>query len=664
MKQLVYVITFLTLVNLVQAQNSEQKPSLWLGLYGGINLNQHVADFQGLPGIPSCCPHYENGSGTGFTIGGLIDIPLFQNASLSLRPNFSSYNAELLSNEFNPVRLSNETIGNAQFEHQLTTKISSISVDGLLQYKLLNRLGVMAGVRLGVLGSGTFTQQERITSNNGTFKNGKTTQNVYNGDIPDLSGINAGLSLGLYYDLPLNQKQTFKIVPEAMFSYGVTPIVSGLSWSNHFIRFGFSLKYSPFNVVDEIPVEEKQPEKIAPPPIVEKIPEVPTSIIATVVDKNDKPTTDQQIIIKELLSKQVVPVLPMIFFDKNSSQIPKRYRQLSKEEVKNFSEKSLPQGGSMVAYYNLLNVVGSRMKKNSGFTLRLVGTNSDIGEEKGNVQLSQSRVSSIKKYLSEMWMIDPNRIKTETRNLPAKFSNIESEEGRQENSRLELYSDNQELLAPINVYDTARVIVNDKINIELKGGIPASVNQWGYTANGISGSKYTILENEGTPVERKFSWDIDNKDVLKFLRNQNSITVRGYVKSESGDDIEVDTKPIPVNYSVLELGKDSTAKVKTFNVIMFDVDKYELNDDNKKYLAAIIPELKPYSKVTITGYTDRTGDDSYNQTLSLNRARAVARELSVTNVTVQGVGESRPLFDNNLPEGRFYNRTVEVIIED
>ena len=97
---------------------------------------------------------------------------------------------------------------------------------------------------------------------------------------------------------------------------------------------------------------------------------------------------------------------------------------------------------------------------------------------------------------------------------------------------------------------------------------------------------------------------------------------------------------------------------------MFDVDKYELNEENKNYLQQLIPEVTPTSRLTITGYTDRTGDAAYNQTLSLNRARSVAREIGSPNVTIKGVGESRPLYDNNLPEGRFYNRTVEVIIEE
>ncbi|MBN8573499.1 MAG: OmpA family protein [Candidatus Kapabacteria bacterium] len=666
MKKIIIVSTFFFFAYCnVYAQQSDNKSSMWIGLFGGVNFNQHTADFQGLPGIPSCCPQYENGSGSGFAVGALIELPLFTDVSLAIRPNFSSYNAELTSKEFNPIRLADQTIGQAEFNHVLVSNFSALSVDGLLQYKVLNRLGLVGGVRVGILSSGTFTQSEKITSNNGTFKNGKTIQNEFTGDIPDRATLNAGFTLGLMYDLSLNSRQTLKLVPEALFSYGITPLVSNLSWNNHYFRVGVSLKYSPFETVKPVIVpEEKMQEKPTEPVLAEKPKIAPAEVAATIYTNDNKPATEQKLIVRELLSKQVVPMLPMIFFDQKSSQIPQRYIQITKNETDKFSEKQLRESEGLAAYYQTLNVIGSRMKNNAKFTIKIIGSNSDAGEEKGNISLSQARVNSVKKYLSEVWSINESRITSETRNLPAKFSNIESEEGRQENSRLEFVSSNPALLAPIIVFDTARAITYNRMDIELTGGLPAVVGRWGFNAKGKDNSKYVIYDNYGTPVTRQFSWDIDNSSVLEFLRTQNSIAVNAFVESESGDKVDVTTASIPVDYKVLELGKDSSVAVKTFNVIMFDVDKYELNEENKNYLQQLIPEVTATSRLTITGYTDRTGDAAYNQTLSLNRARSVAREIGSPNVIIKGVGESRPLYDNNLPEGRFYNRTVEVIIEE
>jgi outer membrane protein OmpA-like peptidoglycan-associated protein len=67
--------------------------------------------------------------------------------------------------------------------------------------------------------------------------------------------------------------------------------------------------------------------------------------------------------------------------------------------------------------------------------------------------------------------------------------------------------------------------------------------------------------------------------------------------------------------------------------------------------------------VRITGYTDRLGEEQFNRELSSTRAREVAQALDVKVASVRGAGESPELHDNALPEGRFYCRTVNVIVE-
>ncbi len=58
----------------------------------------------------------------------------------------------------------------------------------------------------------------------------------------------------------------------------------------------------------------------------------------------------------------------------------------------------------------------------------------------------------------------------------------------------------------------------------------------------------------------------------------------------------------------------------------------------------------------------------HNKKLSENRARTVARAIEqyakgrYQSLTARGVGEDDPLYTNDLPEGRFYNRTVQVLI--
>ncbi|MCL2668889.1 MAG: OmpA family protein, partial [Micrococcales bacterium] len=75
---------------------------------------------------------------------------------------------------------------------------------------------------------------------------------------------------------------------------------------------------------------------------------------------------------------------------------------------------------------------------------------------------------------------------------------------------------------------------------------------------------------------------------------------------------------------------------------------------------------------TVEGHTDSISDDAFNQTLSENRAGAVAAALRGQGVTTQldvvGYGKTRPVAPNtnadgsDNPAGRQLNRRVEVFI--
>ena len=77
--------------------------------------------------------------------------------------------------------------------------------------------------------------------------------------------------------------------------------------------------------------------------------------------------------------------------------------------------------------------------------------------------------------------------------------------------------------------------------------------------------------------------------------------------------------------------------------------------------------LKEYDKtiIEVTGHTDSTGSDTYNQTLSEKRAGSVGAYLSgqginPQRVLTQGFGEQLPMADNSTPAGREQNRRVEL----
>ncbi len=82
-------------------------------------------------------------------------------------------------------------------------------------------------------------------------------------------------------------------------------------------------------------------------------------------------------------------------------------------------------------------------------------------------------------------------------------------------------------------------------------------------------------------------------------------------------------------------------------------------------MKTIKEHIKPNSKVTITGYTDRIGDAQYNRDLAQRRAFEVQNVLNVPaeNLTIKGVGNDIKIYENDTPQGRNYSRTVQIIIE-
>jgi outer membrane protein OmpA-like peptidoglycan-associated protein len=102
--------------------------------------------------------------------------------------------------------------------------------------------------------------------------------------------------------------------------------------------------------------------------------------------------------------------------------------------------------------------------------------------------------------------------------------------------------------------------------------------------------------------------------------------------------------------------------------IYFDFDKATIRAESEPVIAAIADALRknPSCHITIAGYTDNTGDPAYNVDLSKRRAEAVAQELThrynvdATRLSTVGFGASRPKAANDTPEGRAYNRRVEL----
>jgi OmpA-OmpF porin, OOP family len=102
--------------------------------------------------------------------------------------------------------------------------------------------------------------------------------------------------------------------------------------------------------------------------------------------------------------------------------------------------------------------------------------------------------------------------------------------------------------------------------------------------------------------------------------------------------------------------------------ILFDTDSDVVRSESRPVLEEVLSVLKgePEWKLTIEGHTDAIGSDAHNQTLSQKRAESVAAYLrsggiDAGRLKTVGLGESKPVADNDTELGRAQNRRVELV---
>ena len=121
---------------------------------------------------------------------------------------------------------------------------------------------------------------------------------------------------------------------------------------------------------------------------------------------------------------------------------------------------------------------------------------------------------------------------------------------------------------------------------------------------------------------------------------------------------------VSVNELVDRLNKDGFLTL----YINFDTGKATIRPDSDRTLddAAAALKAAPNLKVEVGGHTDNVGTPQANEKLSGERAQAVMaalvkRGVAANRLTAKGYGQSAPIADNRIEDGRAKNRRVEIV---
>ena len=377
----------------------------------------------------------------------------------------------------------------------------------------------------------------------------------------------------------------------------------------------------------------------------------------------------------KLQVSETLPLRHSVFFDEGSSAVPNRYILLTPDQASSFKEEQLQQEPTQITsgrsarqlnvYYNILNILGDRMRSNPAANISLSGASAQ-GPVAG-----KAFAETVKQYLVSVFGISNSRIETQGRTKPL----IPSEKPgatkeltllRAGDRRVDIQSNSAELLMEVGGGLMKPVKINSTIN-------PLD-SQVVFTNDGASVllKSWTVEltdENGTTQKHGPYTTDETNMTVASILGDRSEGTYKVTMLGELKNGSAV-TKEGSVS---LKRGEESIEKAYRYS-ILFDFDKTQTTASYAKFLTDVVsPLISEGSTVSIHGHTDVIGGDAYNLNLSKQRAsetqtiiESALNKAGTSNVKFEtsGFGEdlSRLPFDNNLPEERFYNRTVIIDI--
>ncbi len=580
-------------------------------------------------------------------------------------------------------------------QHEVSARIGEAGIGSGLSYEFAKHCHAVAGVDLGMIFSQTFqTSWSRVEPGLLTGDTRDTT--IGSGDLSKKIGIIPSLSLGLSYDAPLSNMLWAEPGIEATLPFGGQSSGTGVSvfrlggityWRQAELSATFALLFDltprkemvPVFVKREVPV----PITVLIEPSRDTIPKLSASIRAVAISSTGEKSDVVRMTVEEIRTRNADPLLNYIFFDAGSSTFPSRYITYSSPDA----AKQQFQGSEerhdislMDLYRETLNIIGDRMRKYPKARLTLIGSTDNTDDRDANgssadealLALARKRAEAVKDYLVNIWRIDPARLKTQAAILPERPSPSSTEHGREENRRVEFHIEGVDsaamhLSAPVIVTNIEHLATPDSIVLLPTVSAPIVHANASISAQGV------VLQSFASDVANSGEEKVwaPTEQTLNKLRDSLEID---YEVSDSAGNRAHAHSSIPL--SIVRVASDRPERIERFSLILFGFDESQLGSGNERSIrsaAEMIPKV-PVKRVLIQGYTDEMGDQTHNDQLSKTRAENVRTQLeamlrakrldpNVLDIHSQGHGSRDLPYDNNLPEGRFFSRTVNITIE-
>ncbi len=659
----------------------------------------------------------------GWNAGVVAEFPLadFGNgASLGMaaRVGVSAFSATFLGRS-EPTRIGRMDTPEP-IEYTIAPNLLALTAEPLLSLRLAdNRLSIMAGAQISRIIRERTTIQRGFPTTSSVLPEIRAqieaSEAASIGAPPIVPSIMGGLS----WEIPLTANGALLLVPEVFYVIGLQNIANNLdnggaaaSWRVNALRAGLSLKFAPEKPPflpppppvlpqPEAPLAKNEPTKAAPTPAIKRTPQktapppspknetssLRVSIASVVgVKRNGQGMDYPAISAEEFLASSSRYLLPYIFFDEQSAAIPQRYVRLRQSETPNFLPENLVKTASprtdheLDVYYQLLNIIGFRLRQYPFARLTLTGfndANAEITDGKmiAGKPLGLQRAERIKEYLQTVWDIPASRILARSGGTRGTADAVDAAESRM----VEMQASQAEIFEELRYDYILRQLEPPVVEIQPEIIAPKGLAAWSATItqdirSGNSAARTTaatpqqknlFAEYLGKVAPTTLSSNLERATAAFPLRDDDlTITVSAADKERNSSQASV---KLPIKTLRLETKRQMNlpdVRVGTYWVFCFDLNSKQILVDERirRVVQSLKKNITPGAELSITGYADTRGNVQSNRRLSDERAEAVSELINAPSsrvASIEGKGES-VFYDNDLPEGRFYNRFVRV----
>ena len=629
--------------------------------FGLILGHSSISNQSIIPVIPNAvtCGIFENGNSTGLSLGLFGEISVIPSfLTVSGRAYYAQHPGALQSSQCEYIVYNQQTgtYDSLRLQNAYSVSLDRMLIDiGLSLYPIPDIPFYIRGgasVGFGISENSYERSQTIIEPAFVTFPSGSKTRVIDKGLAETNTLIGANAALGFH----MHVSPTFSIMPEIGYTHSFSSLLKNEDWKYTSLDIKVGLAYRPLDEkAKEIPKEPEPPIIIA-----EEIPP-PAQALINPIRFASIHTPDLEL--QQTIITQTFPILPYIFFDPGSV-----FPNSIKTNVSPDFREDQVSSNTLETYNNLLGIIAKRMLTSRDSKITLIG-NSD-GKEKSNLKerkaLAQGRAQTIKDIFVNNWGIQPDRILIQSRDIPRILSNKEYIEGDAENRRVEIETNSPEILSPV-IYSKFNeyIPIQNTVSIALETDAKAEITDWRLS---ILHHEKQLYAKSGIQLpDAKFDIPLDSA-IISSLGNsisgmQDSVDILLEFTLASGEVLSNRTKQSIKNTK-------NTYEISRLSLIVFEYDESTLSDKNAMMMREFLKkEIGPQSKIDITGSTDKLGEATYNVELSQDRAKAVETYMrslqSNLNITsVKGIGSSRMMFDNSLPEGRYYCRTVSIEVKN